>query len=33
MAKLLPGVKVRLEVIDDIPTLVGHLPTVGDKPP
>ena len=33
VAKLLPGQLVRVEVIDDIPTAVGHLPTVGDKLP
>ena len=33
VAKLLPGQKVRVEVIDDIPTPAGHLPTVGDKLP
>jgi hypothetical protein len=33
VAKLLPGLLVRVEVIDDIPTPVGHLPTVGDTLP
>ena len=33
VAKLLPGQKVRVEVIDDLKTSVGHLPTVGDKLP
>lgn len=33
VAKLLPGHLVRVEVIDDIPTPVGHLPTVGDTLP
>ena len=33
VAKLLPGQLVRVEVIDDIPTPVGHLPTVGDTRP
>jgi hypothetical protein len=33
VAKLLPGQKVRVEVIDDIKTPVAHLPTVGDKLP
>ncbi len=33
VAKLLPGRLVRVEVIDDIPTPVGHLPTVGDTLP
>jgi hypothetical protein len=33
VAKLLPGHLVRVEVIDDIPTPVGPLPTVGDKLP
>jgi hypothetical protein len=30
IAKLLPGVLVRVEVIDDYPAAVGHLPTIGD---
>jgi len=33
VAKLLPGQQVRVEVIADLPTPVGHLPTVGDKLP
>ena len=33
VAKLLPGQTVRVEVIDDLRTPVGHLPTVGDKLP
>jgi hypothetical protein len=33
VAKLLPGQLVTVEVIDDIPTTAGHLPTVGDKLP
>jgi hypothetical protein len=33
VTKLLPGQRVRVEVIDDIPTAVGHLPTVGDRLP
>ena len=33
VAKLLPGQLVRVEVIDDLRTPVGHLPTVGDKLP
>jgi hypothetical protein len=33
VAKLLPGSLVRVEVIDDYPTSVGHLPTIGDKVP
>jgi hypothetical protein len=33
VAKLLPGRLVQVEVIDDIPTPVGHLPTVGDSLP
>jgi hypothetical protein len=33
IAKLLPGIPVRVEVVDDISTPVGHLPTVGDKLP
>jgi hypothetical protein len=33
LAKLFPGQPVRVEVIDDLPTPVGHLPTVGDKLP
>ena len=30
VAKLLPGKLVRVEVIDDLPVRVGHLPTIGD---
>lgn len=30
VAKLLPGQLVRVEVIDDLPTAVGHVPIVGD---
>ena len=33
VAKLLPGTFVRVEVIDDLRTPAGHLPTVGDKLP
>jgi hypothetical protein len=33
VAKLLPGDLVRVEVIDDLSTPVGHLPTVGDRLP
>lgn len=33
VAKLLPGRLVRVEVIDDIPTSVGRLPTVGGTLP
>ncbi len=33
IAKLLPGHLVRVEVIDDLSTPVGHLPTVGDRLP
>jgi len=32
-AKLLPGTLVRVEVIDDLPAPVGHLPTIGDMLP
>jgi len=33
VAKLLPGVLVRVEVIEDFPAPVGHLPTIGDTIP
>ncbi len=33
VAKLLPGQTIRVEVIDDLRTPVGHLPTVGDTIP
>jgi hypothetical protein len=33
IAQLLPGVAVRIEVIDDLPTSFGHLPTIGDTIP
>src|SRR5262245_9168085 len=33
VAKLLPGTLVRVEVIDDYPAPVGHLPTIGDRLP
>ena len=33
VAKLLPGTLVRVEVIDDLRTPAGHLPTVGDELP
>jgi hypothetical protein len=33
VAKFLPGQQVRVELIDDLPTPVGHLPTVGDRLP
>ena len=32
-AKLVPGQTIRVEVIDDLTTPVGHLPSVGDKLP
>jgi len=32
-AKLLPGILVRVEVLDDMKMPVGHLPTVGEKLP
>jgi hypothetical protein len=33
VAKLLPGTPVRVEVIGDQKTPVGHYPTVGDRLP
>src|SRR5438270_13370690 len=33
VAKLLPGVAVRVEVIDDLPIPVGSYPSVGDLLP
>ncbi|MEX0702635.1 MAG: hypothetical protein WD069_11115 [Planctomycetales bacterium] len=33
VAKLLPGTLVRVEVIDNLKTPVGHLPTVEDMSP
>src|SRR5262249_11636683 len=33
VAKLLPGVSVRVEVIDDYPAAFGQLPTIGDMIP
>src|SRR5262245_54751824 len=33
IAALLPGQLVRVEVIDDYPVPVGHLPTIGDTVP
>src|SRR5947209_607305 len=33
VAKLLPGNLVRVEVMDDLRTPVGHFPTVGDTLP
>jgi hypothetical protein len=33
MAKLLPGRLIRVEVLEDKPYPVGHLPTVGDVLP
>ena len=33
VAKLLPGVAVRVEVIDDLPIPVGAYPSVGDLLP
>lgn len=33
VARLLPGQTVRIEVIDDLKTPAGHLPTVGEKLP
>ena len=33
VAKLLPGRLVRVEVLEDQPYPVGHLPTVGDTVP
>ena len=33
IARLLPGQLIRVEVVDDLPTAVGHLPTVGDTLP
>jgi hypothetical protein len=33
VAKLLPGALMRVEVIGDLKTPVGHYPTVGDRLP
>ena len=33
IAKLAPGTLIRVEVVDDLKTSVGHLPTVGDLLP
>ena len=33
VARLLPGVTVRVEVMRTIARPVGHLPTIGDKLP
>ena len=33
VAKLLPGVLIRVEVLDDLRILFGHLPTVKDQLP
>ena len=33
VAKLILGVKVQVEVIGELPTPCGHLPTVGDRLP
>jgi hypothetical protein len=33
VAKLLPGVLVRVEVIDDLPIPVGKFPALGDHLP
>jgi hypothetical protein len=33
VAKLLPGTLVRVEVLDDLRTRFGHLPTVEDRLP
>ena len=33
VAKLLPGQLLRVEVIDDLATPVGHLPTIGNTLP
>ncbi len=33
VAKLLPGIPVRVEVMDDLATPVKHLPTVEDMLP
>ena len=33
IAKLLPGKLVRVEILEDIPDPVGHLPTIGDLIP
>jgi hypothetical protein len=33
VAKLLPGVTVRVEVIDDLPIAVGRFPSIGDLLP
>ena len=33
VAKLLPGQLIRVEVVDDLSTPVGHLPTVKEKLP
>jgi hypothetical protein len=33
VAKLLPGQTIRVELIDDLPSPGGHLPTIGDMLP
>jgi hypothetical protein len=33
VAKLIPGVPVRVEIIGDLPSPCGQLPTVGDRLP
>jgi hypothetical protein len=33
VAKLLPGTRVRVEVVGDIPDVAAGMPTVGDKLP
>lgn len=30
VAKLLPGVHIQVEVMEDLTSPVGHLPTIGD---
>ena len=33
IAKLSPGTTIRVEVLDDLPTTFGHLPTIQDRLP
>lgn len=33
VAQLLPGTIIRVEVVGDLPTACGHLPTIGDRLP
>ncbi len=33
IAKLSPGTMIRVEVLDDLPTKFGHLPTIQDRLP